>query len=65
VLFGGLYRDVFLVVAENLYVNFPWEATDAGVRVTTLSVSASSATVKVDTVVKNASSSAKTCTLDL
>ena len=39
--FGGLYRDVFLVVTGPLHVPFAWEGAKAGVRVTAPKVSAS------------------------
>lgn len=35
ILFGGLYRDVFLVVTDPAHIPFAWEARDAGVRVRT------------------------------
>lgn len=61
VLFGGLYRDVRLVVTRPLRVTFPWEAREAGVRITTPSVSAQNATVTVETVVENTSGPERSC----
>lgn len=55
-LFGGLYRDVNLVVTGDVRVPFPWEKFDAGVRVTFPDISEESATVKVETAVSNESS---------
>jgi beta-galactosidase len=63
VLFGGLYRDVFLVITEPLYITFPWEEQKAGIRITTSDVSDSSATVKVETTVRNVTGSSADCTV--
>ncbi|MFC2087643.1 glycoside hydrolase family 2 TIM barrel-domain containing protein [Bacteroidota bacterium] len=52
-LFGGLYRDVYLVVTGKMYIPFPWVSRIAGVFVTTPFVSTTLATVKVKTAVKN------------
>ena len=35
ILFGGLYRDVHLVVTDPVHIPFAWEARKSGVRVTT------------------------------
>ena len=51
--FGGLYRDVYLVVTNPLHVTFNWEAFDAGVHITTPSVRKHDATVQVKTTVRN------------
>ncbi len=59
VLFGGIYRDINLVVSGNLRVPFAWEAHAAGVRVTYPEISAEKAVVKVVTAVKNESNAAK------
>lgn len=61
VLFGGLYRDVRLVVTDELHVTFPWEARDTGVRITTPSVSGQNATVTVETNVRNEGPADRTC----
>ena len=53
ILFGGLYRDVFLVITGKIYVNFPWEAHDAGVRITFPKVSESASSVQIATTIKN------------
>jgi beta-galactosidase len=63
ILFGGIYRDVFLVITEPLYVNFPWETQDAGIRITTSDVSESSATVRIDTTVRNVTGASADCTV--
>jgi beta-galactosidase len=39
ILFGGLYRDVFLHVTDPMHLTFPWEAHEAGVRLTLPEVS--------------------------
>ncbi len=51
--FGGIYRDVYLVVTNPLHVTFNWEAFDAGVHITTPSVRRHDATVSVKTTVRN------------
>ncbi len=61
VLFGGLYRDVYLVVTDSLHVTFPWEKRQAGVFVTTPSVNRRNATVSVRTTVRNAGSATRKC----
>ena len=53
ILFGGLYRDVYLVTTDTLHVTFPWEDTYAGVFVTTPTVTPEDATVSVRTTVRN------------
>lgn len=52
--FGGLYRDVDLVFTDSVHITFPWEAKQAGIRLTLPEVSASMAVVQVETVVRNA-----------
>jgi beta-galactosidase len=61
ILFGGLYRDVNLITTSRVYVNFPWEARDAGIRITTPEVSEESSSVVVDTTVKNATDAPANC----
>lgn len=61
ILFGGLYRDVRLVITDPLHVTFPWEGRDAGVRITVPSVSRRSATVTVATSLRNDSDSLQSC----
>jgi len=60
-LFGGLYRDVHLVVTDPLHITFPWEAKEAGIRLTLPEVSATQAVVKVDATVRNDSKSEESC----
>ncbi|MBK1875630.1 glycoside hydrolase family 2 protein [Pelagicoccus mobilis] len=55
VLFGGLYRDVYLVVKDPLHLTFPWEKREAGVAITTPSVSKRNATVSIRSTVRNQS----------
>jgi hypothetical protein len=68
-LFGGIYRDVKLIVMDSLHVPdagayVPDAVADSGgVFVTTPSVSAASAAVKVKTIVKNEHLTSKTCVL--
>lgn len=50
---GGIYRDVYLVVTDKLHVTFPFEGKDQGIFITTPKASASSATVQIQTTVRN------------
>lgn len=59
-LFGGIYRDVFITIRDNIYITHPWEDTQAGVFVTTPDLSATSGKVQVRTTVKNSSVVTKT-----
>jgi len=63
ILFGGLYRDVNLVVADPLHVTFSWEAKQAGVRLTLPEASAERAVLKAESTVSNASGKPRSCTL--
>lgn len=58
---GGLYRDVYLVVTDPLHISFPWEDKDHGVFITTPTVSEEDATIRIRTHVKNESSASRTC----
>ncbi|MBD3319822.1 MAG: DUF4982 domain-containing protein [Chitinivibrionales bacterium] len=62
-LFGGIYRDVFLVITDKMYINFPWEAREAGIYITTPDISSTSAKVNIRTTVKNEYVAAKSCEL--
>ena len=59
--FGGMYRDVYLVTTNKLYVNFNWEDYDAGVNINTPTVNKHNGTVTVKTTVKNENTSSKNC----
>ncbi|MFC1499107.1 NPCBM/NEW2 domain-containing protein [Verrucomicrobiota bacterium] len=61
VLFGGLYRDVYLITTSRLYVDFPWTARDSGIRITFPKVSENASVVKVDTTVKNETGKSALC----
>ena len=63
VLFGGLYRDVFLHVTNPMHLTFPWEAHGAGVRLTLPEVTATQAVVQAESAVRNESAQARNCTL--
>ena len=63
ILFGGLYRDVNLVVTDPLYITFPWEAKQAGVRLTLPEASVDRAVLKAESTVRNTSSQPRNCTL--
>lgn len=58
---GGLYRDVYLVVTNPLHITFPWEQKQAGVFVTTPTVTAEDATIQVKTNIKNETAATKRC----
>ncbi|MEO0473119.1 MAG: glycoside hydrolase family 2 TIM barrel-domain containing protein [Bacteroidota bacterium] len=51
--FSGLYRDVYLVIKNPVYIPFSWEKQFAGVFITTPSVSPNAATVRVRSTVHN------------
>ena len=57
--FGGLYRDVYLLTTNKLYVNFNWEDFDAGVHITTPTVNKNNGTVTIKTTIKNEHTTAK------
>ena len=61
ILFSGMYRDVYLVVTDPVHVPFAWQYNDAGVRVTTPTVSNENATVSIRTNVRNDSDSPSEC----
>ncbi len=58
---SGLYRDVYLVVTDPVHISFPWEAKEAGVFITTPTVTAEDATISIRTHVKNETSVSQTC----
>ncbi|GAB5474189.1 MAG: beta-galactosidase [Maribacter sp.] len=61
--FGGLYRDVYLVTTSDLYVTFPWEARNAGITITTPTVTKRDATIDIKTTVRNEASESRECKL--
>jgi beta-galactosidase len=63
VLFGGLYRDVFLHVTDQIHVTFPWEAQQAGVRLMFPEISEKAVVVQAESTVKNESSATCVCSL--
>ena len=63
ILFGGLYRDVFLHVTDPVHVTFPWEPRQAGVRVTPSTVSEQETTIQAEATVRNDSSQSRKITL--
>ncbi len=69
VLFSGLYRELYLVQTERVYLPFPWESRTAGVTITTPTVkvpataAAVAATIDVKTTVRNARAEERTCTV--
>jgi beta-galactosidase len=63
ILFGGLYRDVFLHVTDCTHLTFPWGAQKAGVRLTTPSASAKQVVIQAESTVRNDLTRARECTL--
>jgi len=63
ILFGGLYRDVFLHVTDPVHITFPWEALQEGVRLTLPEVSEKLGTVQAEATVRNDAASAHKCVL--
>lgn len=61
--FSGLYRDVYLVTTNDTYVTFPWEARNAGVSITTPTVTKRDATIDIKTTVRNDASESRKCKL--
>lgn len=55
ILFGGLYRDVFLEISDKVYITYPWEGVQQGIRITYPQISESSAVVAAETTVRNTS----------
>ncbi len=60
---GGIYRDVYLVISDKLHVNFNWEAMDAGVHITTPTVKKQYGAVSVKTTVANAYAETRNCSI--
>ena len=63
VLFGGLYRDVYLTVTDELHFSYNWESKTSGIYITTPTVSKRNATVSVRSEVKNDSTNNKNFTV--
>ena len=61
--FSGLYRDIYLVTTDELYIPFAWEEKESGVFITTPTVTPENATIHVRTTVRNASDEQKDCKL--
>jgi len=61
--FSGLYRDVYLVQTDRLYIPFPWEKREAGVRITTPTVKPGFATIDVKTTVRNLYDTPRLCSI--
>ncbi len=61
--FGGLYRNVDLVITDPVHITFPWEAEQAGLRLTLPEISDAQAVVEAATSLRNAGSAAVTATI--
>lgn len=57
ILFGGIYRDVELITTGKVYVTFPWEEKEAGVRISFPSVLDGGSDVNIATTLNNEKSS--------
>lgn len=62
-LFGGLYRDVFLHVTDPVHITFPWEERNAGIRITYPEISTEKAVIQIETAVQNSSTANRECLL--
>jgi hypothetical protein len=63
--YGGIYRDVTIVIKDKLYIPMQGSAAhEGGTFITTPSVSEKEGTVRVQTWVKNDNAQPKECTLD-
>jgi beta-galactosidase len=63
VLFGGLYRDVYLTVTDDLHFTYNWESKTSGIFVTTPTVNERDATVSIRSEITNSSSHEKKFTV--
>lgn len=61
--FGGLYRDVHVVVTDPVHITFPWEDTKAGIRLTLPEVSETTATVAIEAGIRNESDHSSECVM--
>ena len=62
-LFGGLYRDVFLHVTDALHLTFPWESPHAGVRITLPKCTEEETVIESEATVRNDSATKRDCVL--
>jgi beta-galactosidase len=68
-IFGGIYRDVYLIITDSVYIPeavHDWEngfADQGGQFITYSNVSAAAATIKVDSWIKNSGAAAAACKL--
>jgi len=53
ILFGGIYRDVYLHVTGDVYIQENYVGKEAGIRITFPEISSASATVRIETAVRN------------
>lgn len=58
ILFGGLYRDVFLTVTDKVHITYPWEGEKQGIRIYYPEISAQKAVVAAETGIRNTSDNA-------
>lgn len=59
ILFGGLYRDVYLTITDDLHFTYNWESKTSGIFITTPTVNERDATVSVRSEVQNSSNQEK------
>lgn len=55
ILFGGLYRDVFLEITDKVHITYPWEGEKQGIRIYYPEISAEKAVVAAETGIRNTS----------
>ena len=55
ILFGGLYRDVFLEITDRVYITYPWEGEKQGIRIYYPEISAEKAVIAAETGIRNTS----------
>lgn len=55
ILFGGLYRDVFLTVTDKVHITYPWEGEKQGIRIDFPEISKENAVIAAETGILNSS----------
>lgn len=63
ILFGGLYRDVYLDVLSPVHISYPWDGFQKGVKITYPLIDKDKAVVQIETGVENSLNTAIKTTL--
>ena len=58
ILFGGLYRDVYLSVTDKVHITYPWEGEKQGIRIYYPEISEQKAVIAAETGIRNTSNEA-------